>query len=137
MVLKFHLLLLCIVCSGAVEQILWTMVKEMNDINSNLHVVHQRENTRCLECGTRAKMMNGKAFSCHNGDQLCSVHYKCPLKFNLLTGTWITEVGWRHFCNSKGTFKRSVNSFWKFYLLFMSFLNVFADRVFLWLPPFE
>nr|XP_034305448.1 uncharacterized protein LOC117682290 [Crassostrea gigas] len=100
MVLKFHLLLLCIVCSGAVEQILWTMVKEMNDINSNLHVVHQRENTRCLECGTRAKMMNGQAFSCHNGDQLCSVHYKCLLKFNLLTGTWITEVGWKHFCNN-------------------------------------
>lgn len=122
MVLKIHILLLCNVCSGTIEQILWSVMKDMNDVYSNIHLLHQRENTGCIECGTRALMMKGESFSCHDGDQICLVHYKCLLKIDLLTGTWITEVGWRHFCNSKGTFARSIN-FLKILFIFYEFLK--------------
>lgn len=108
MVFKIHLLLLCIMCADTAEQVLWSLIKEMNDVYANLHVVHQREKTECIECGTRAKMINGESFSCHNGDQRCLVHDACLLKYNLPNETLITAVGWRHFCNSKGTFTYSL-----------------------------
>lgn len=101
MVFKIHILLLCIMCADTAEQVLWSLIKEMNDVYSNLNVVYQREKTECIECGTRAKMINGESFSCHNGNQRCLVHNACLLKYNLTNETLITAVGWRHFCNSK------------------------------------
>lgn len=99
MVYKILLLLLCIVCLETAEQVFWSTVKEMNDVYCNLHVRQQRDKTGCIECGTRAKMMGGKSFSCHFGDHLCLIHDRCLLKYNLSTKDWITSAGWRQFCN--------------------------------------
>ncbi|XP_052676240.1 uncharacterized protein LOC128157685 [Crassostrea angulata] len=99
MVFKIHLLLLFVTCADTTEQVIWSEIKELNDVYTNLRVMHQREKTGCIECGTRAKMMNGESFSCHNADQKCLVHDTCHLKFNLQHETLITAVGWRHFCN--------------------------------------
>lgn len=101
MVFKIHLLLLFVTCADTTEQVIWSDIKDLNDVYTNLRVMHQREKTGCIECGTRAKMMNGESFSCHNADQKCLVHDTCHLKFNLQHETLITAVGWRHFCNSK------------------------------------
>ncbi|XP_061187827.1 uncharacterized protein LOC133195874 [Saccostrea echinata] len=83
---------------NSLEQEKWSRNEGMNDVYTDLSIQSYYSGVACLECAMKTARENRRAFSCHNGREICVIFGLCHVKSILPSWDCYPEEGWRYFC---------------------------------------